>query len=132
MISYDEALRVYTEQFFGGRKKGTSRKRFCFPFGNRYQQEQFVCVAVDRFLPDGWIKDSKVAELYLATIHEEFPPIWLSLGRKLRNGFCVNFHRKFIMLDGYHRMNALMAKGLPVKAWMPESHYAAYLQLRGE
>ena len=131
-LTYDEAEALYTEQFFSGRKKGTSRKRFCFPFGSKYKNEMFVCVIVDRFLPDVVIKDPIIGEKYETTITSEFPAIWLSFGRKIRSGFCINFDRKFRMLDGFHRLNALLKNKIAVTAWMPESHYRAYLAARGE
>lgn len=131
-LSYDDAEKVYTEQFFSGRKSGTSRKRFCFPFGNKYRDEIFVCVVIDKLLPDVVIKDPIVGEKYERSITCDFPAIWMSFGRKTRNGFCVNFNQKFRMLDGYHRLNALLKNKKPVMAWMPESHYRAYLAARGD
>ena len=57
-------------------------------------------------------------------------PIWISCGKKLRDGTIVpHWHRKYFVLDGNHRTEAYKKMNFEeVVTYIPKSHYEYLLR----
>jgi hypothetical protein len=79
------------------------------------------------------IRQDKLIPEYSKKMQEgvDFPAVWLSLGRKLKNGEIVLQHdRRIRVMDGFHRITAAQSLGLEtIKACMPESHWKAFMEM---
>lgn len=134
-MTYVEASAQYRRQFYSGRKSGKPEGNYVFPFGCRYRDDWFVEVE----LPIAWFSPRpRCPELvpdYAARMESgaELPPVWVSLGRKFKDGSVTPFwDRKPVLLDGNHRMLAGQLAGLvKIKAVIPESHCVLLEQIDG-
>jgi hypothetical protein len=140
MFNFLEANKLYFEQFYGGRKahrKELERDYYGFPFGHDYWHDKFVEVEIPISLVNIRLRAEELVDQYADSINEgdKLPPIWVSIGRKLKNGDIILFwNRKIKTLDGFHRTAAHKKLGIKmIKAIMPLSHYKLFntLEVRG-
>lgn len=132
-LSFEEADNRYKEQFYSGRKKDRFEKekdKYLFPYSNRYRDEKFIEIEFPVSCIKTRIRQEELIPEYSTRMKkgDDFPAVWLSLGRKLKNGDIVLEHdRRVRVMDGFHRITAAQSLGLEtIKACMPESHYNAF------
>lgn len=140
MLSFIDANKYYFKQFYGGRKaskKELEESFYKFPFGYDYWHESFVEVDIPISLIVITLRKPVLVEQYAEDIKngQKLPAIWVSIGRKLKNGKVIlSWNRQIKILDGFHRTAAHKKLGYKtIKAIMPLSHYEFFktLEVRG-
>lgn len=135
MISYEDADKIYFNTFYGGRKKGCpTQEHYRFPFGNRYKNDVFVEVQFPTAPINTRLIRPELVPEYAERMEsgDEFPAVWLSLGRLMTNGDVVlHWDRKVKVMDGFHRITAAKSLGYEtIKAIMPKSHWEFFQTLK--
>ena len=127
MLTYLEARHMFQQAYWSGRNKGKLAVNK-FPFGQRYICTMFRYVEVPLDLLESKTSQPEIVPNYMLAIKagDSFPPIFISMGRLLRDGKICKFD-KIKICDGNHRVQA--AKNLGQKtitALIPHSHMEAY------
>lgn len=138
-MSFDEASKAYKKQFYAGRKSKVSQDGYKFPYSRaRYSKEDFIEVEFPVNCISTRVRKKDLVPQYANDIKwgDEFPAVWLSIGRKLRSGEIILHHdRKIRVMDGFHRITATQSLNRKtIKACMPKSHYEYFknnLEVKG-
>jgi hypothetical protein len=134
-ISYNEALEQHRNQFYGGAEYVPTKANiiYDFPFGELYKGEDFVTQTFEIKNIKSKIMHPELVDIYckyLEIAGAEVEPIWLSAGRKMKNGkISRKWHNMLSIMDGNHRVEAAKKLGWSwIVGVMPESHFYYYMK----
>lgn len=135
-MNFFDAKKIYIEEYFKGRRRNLDYTEEIFPYSIvRHQTDTFIKAQIEiKEIVELYEVDEALVDKYVGMIIDknEFSPIWLSIGKKLKNGEIVRrWHKKFEAVDGNHRMAAYKKlKYKSIGAFMPKSHYDLYIRIK--
>jgi len=132
-MNYKQAKEKHFAQFYGGVEYGKPKPRYGyeFPYGSIYKYEEFILSDIPLNIIEARCIHSHLVDVYSENFDSGMEPVWLSIGRKLKNNtIAINYSCKFDVFDGNHRVLAAKKnKHSVIKSIMPESHYEFYKEM---